>query len=809
VIDAGAEPPSTTSGRGVRVTAAALRRGLRFYSAPIGQPRARRATDVLLLVPSLIGLALLTWAYPPSTFEESFQAFVASFPGWLDPVWGFVYDLLGLWAIVLLVVAVIRRRPSVVLGGVSALVLATGLALVSARLATGHWPDLGDAIRGGSGAPTFPAMRVGQAGAVIVTVAPHLVRPLQRLGRWFFALGLVGALFAAGATLSGVLAAILVALAAAAAVRLAFGTSAGRPSLPDIRSALAELGVAAEQLETAERQVAGVFAVRAVDANGLDLLVKIYGRDAYDNQLLAKFWRTLWYKDGGPTIGLSRGQSAEHEAFVTLLARNAGVPTQAVVTAGATAEGDALLVLRGVAKPLGACSLDELDDERLGQAWRTILLLGDANIAHLGIDTATVAVLGDEVGLVDFAGATVAPAADQLLTDRAQLLATTAVVAGGERASAAALTALGADGAASLLPFLQAPALGTRLRKSVKAAGIDIDELRAHVAEAVVAQPPELVKLRRVTWWTVIQAGLLVLAAGAVVTAASNVDWDELRSDLADASWGWIAFGFILAQVPRVTQAVAMLGAIAARLPFGPVYLKELATCYLNLAMPSSIARMAVSIRFFQCQGLPGAAAVTAGAIDSLANNVVQAMILILLLLFGQSSLSINLSSPSDDSSNLIWILLGLLVLTVLVVALVGRVRRAIVGRLRVWWPQVRTAVGALRASNKLLLLIGGNVATEVLFSISLGLFAEGLGYHISLTDLLLINESVALLSSFIPVPGGIGVVEFGLTTGLTAAGMPTESALAAVLLYRLATFYLPPVWGFFAFRWLQKNHYL
>jgi uncharacterized membrane protein YbhN (UPF0104 family) len=29
------------------------------------------------------------------------------------------------------------------------------------------------------------------------------------------------------------------------------------------------------------------------------------------------------------------------------------------------------------------------------------------------------------------------------------------------------------------------------------------------------------------------------------------------------------------------------------------------------------------------------------------------------------------------------------------------------------------------------------------------------------------------------------------------------------VILYRLATFYLPPIWGFFAFRWLEKNKYL
>jgi glycosyltransferase 2 family protein len=35
------------------------------------------------------------------------------------------------------------------------------------------------------------------------------------------------------------------------------------------------------------------------------------------------------------------------------------------------------------------------------------------------------------------------------------------------------------------------------------------------------------------------------------------------------------------------------------------------------------------------------------------------------------------------------------------------------------------------------------------------------------------------------------------------------EVAFASVITYRLATFYLPPVWGFFALRWLERNQHL
>jgi glycosyltransferase 2 family protein len=220
---------------------------------------------------------------------------------------------------------------------------------------------------------------------------------------------------------------------------------------------------------------------------------------------------------------------------------------------------------------------------------------------------------------------------------------------------------------------------------------------------------------------------------------------------------------------------------------------------------------MTVFIRFFQRQGLTGAAAVTAGAIDSVTGNVLQAFLVLVLVLFTSADISLDLTAPDSDTLPLLWIILGIAVAVAVavVVVLVGRLRRAIVDRLRTWWPQVKASLAALRASNKLLLLIGGNLATEVLFAGALGLMARGFGYHIPLAELIVINSGTSLFSSFIPVPGGIGVVEFALEVGLTSAGMTPSSAAATILLYRLATFYLPPVWGFFAFRWLQRNRYL
>lgn len=569
------------------------------------------------------------------------------------------------------------------------------------------------------------------------------------------------------------------------------------------------MGLSVSHLEPAQRQRTGVFELDAQDPNGAPLLVKVYGRDAYDTQLVNSAWRKLSYQERGPLPGQGRLQAVQNEALITLLAARAGVATLGVVTAGSTHRGDALLVLSGSARPVAEVPSDILDEGVLRRFWDGLESLHAARIAHGTIDPYSVALVDDAPGFVDFGHGTLTPTLDQAMADRARLLASLAAAAGEKASIEAAIGALGAEGVSAVLPYIQPAAMGGRLRRALKESGIDVDEMRASTATAVGSEPPELVKLRRVTGGTLLQLALLVFAVLAIVKFAGNIDFAAVKESLANASWGWLVFAVLVAQVPRLTQAVSTIGSIPASVRFGPVYVLQLASAYLNLAVPGGLGRMSIFIRFFQRLGLPPAAAVTAGAIDSLTGNVIQVVLAVLLALFAAEDVSLNMTTPGSGALHLLWILVGLVLAAVLAAFLARRIRTAIVNRVKGWWPQVRQSLGALRQSNKLVLLLGGNLATEILFAIALGLMARGFGYHIPLTALILVNAGTSLLSSIVPVPGGIGVAEFGLEVGLTSTGMTASAAAATVLIYRLATFYLPPTWGFAAFKWLQRNRYI
>jgi hypothetical protein len=200
------------------------------------------------------------------------------------------------------------------------------------------------------------------------------------------------------------------------------------------------------------------------------------------------------------------------------------------------------------------------------------------------------------------------------------------------------------------------------LRKALGRAEIDVDELRGQAAVAVGAEAPELARLRRVSVRALVQIALFGFAAYTILDAAAGVDWGDVLSTVRDASWAWIVFAFVVAQLPRLSQAVSTLGSVPSSMPFGPVYAMQLATGYMNVALPSNLARMAVNVRFFQRQGLTAPTAVASGVIDSFASTIVQGLLLGVLLIFSESSLPLELPAPSGGFLVLLWILVGALV---------------------------------------------------------------------------------------------------------------------------------------------------
>jgi uncharacterized membrane protein YbhN (UPF0104 family) len=156
----------------------------------------------------------------------------------------------------------------------------------------------------------------------------------------------------------------------------------------------------------------------------------------------------------------------------------------------------------------------------------------------------------------------------------------------------------------------------------------------------------------------------------------------------------------------------------------------------------------------------------------------------------------------------------GTILLIVVVFVMVGLVVVFAVPKLRgIVLPPVREAIGAVgdvvRDPRRISRIFGGQLLDRMISAIALAATLAAFGETIAFGSVVFVSVGTGLLAGLAPVPGGIGVAEATMTALLTAVGVPAEIAFAAAITYRLVTSYLPPVLGFFSFRWLTDNRYL
>ena len=815
-----------SGGRLTKLDPRALRHAdIRIFSSASDAPNARRPTDVILLIVSVVGVVTLSFLAPgPTAIDRTVRDLVQELPGLLGWFWNICYDLLIVWAFVLLILALVARgRKRLFLTELITGALALGLALLAGRVAGTDWATSLRAL-GASGSPAvYLAIRLAIATAIVVMASPHMSRPLRFIGRWVVTLGALAGI-GLGVTLPiGMVAGLLIGLGSAAIMHLILGSPAGRLTLHQIATALDDLGVEATDLRHAPLEPSGVALVVATSPDGETLLAKVYGRDAWDGQFLASIWSSLWNRGERPSLGGGRLRQVEHEAFVTLLAERAGMPVLPIVAAGMATARDALLVSEISGRPLGSVDPTEVDDELVRAVWRAMGVLHDLGIAHGQLDGERIVIRSDGTPAVgDFGGARVAASDGAMMADLAQVLVTTALVVGPDRAIAAATDVIGKDTFADVLPFVQPAVLDRDTRRAVRDGDWDLDDLMARSTELTGTEAPELEQIRRVTGKSIAIVALIAFVAYGLISTLAHVGLEALWDELKSANVAWMLTALILAPISQVPQAFSTLGASVRDMVFVPVLMLQYAIQFIQLAVPSSAARVALEVRFFQRNGVETGAALSIGLIDGLSQFVIQVLLILIITLSGLASLDLSDSSGSSSSSSsssgpsLLLLAAALILLGGIIALAIPRYR----ARIREAIPRYRAAIRAqmsegakalrvLHSPSKVTMLFLGNFVAQMMLAMILGICLRAFGESVSFAGLVLVNTMVALFAGFMPVPGGMGVSEAALTAGLVALGVPNAVAMSTAIAYRLVTFYLPPIWGSLATRWLKQHQYL
>jgi uncharacterized protein (TIRG00374 family) len=657
----------------------------------------------------------------------------------------------------------------------------------------------------------FPVTQLAVAMAVALTGLPFLSRPMHRIVSIALTLAALSALIGGYGLPFNIAASILIGWGMAAACHLAVGSPAGLLSAAEVTEAVRDLRVDVRALAPVPGQEWGEQTFAGEDDQGRRLELAVYGRDASDAQWLTKLWRFLIYRDSGPTLMIHRLQQVEHEAYLTLLAGRLGVLVPEVVAAGRCGpSNDAALVTRPPPGPrLADLTADQVGDEVLDEFLRSVLTLRAAGIAHGALSPETVLITGDGPGLRDFRRASASAPPTRTDRDLAAALGAAAVIAGVDRAVAAAHRVLDAATVQSVLTQLQRSTLDPVTVRLAKPHKNFVRSLRESLAKAFGVDVPKLVEAKRISWPNLLMVVGSLIGLWAIIGVLSDASGslDVMRG----ASWGWVALAFVLAQLPVLSDAWALTGAVVAPMPYGRCVALETSNLFTSL-VGGQAAVFGVRVRFFQRQGLEVDSAVSAGAIASTASWVVKGLLFLISIPFAVGDFHVP-SSGGGEKQAAVWIVI-IVVLAVAVVAavvtLVPRVRRLATERAR---PHLITIWSDLKViatePRKIVYVLAGATISQLLIALCLGATLHAVGEHLSLATIIVVQTLASIIGGAAPVPGGAGVIEAGTIAGLTAAGVPQSQAVAAVFIERLWTAYLPPVWGWLTLVWMRRREYL
>jgi undecaprenyl-diphosphatase len=327
---------------------------------------------------------------------------------------------------------------------------------------------------------------VAAVSAMLTAAAPWVDRRWRRAA-WALIVGLVFTTVLHGPVSFDSLLAWAVGWLSGAAVLVVGKAPSRRPTQDAVARGLSAVGLDLRTLEKAGVDARGSTPYFGVAADGSKLFVKALGTDERSADLLFRLYRSVLPHDLGDTRPFgSLQRSVEHEAFVALAAASLGVRTPPLRALAAAEPNGFVLAYEAIdGRSLDRLDPDDVSDDVLSACWDLVGLLRHHRIAHRDLRLANVFVGSDgRAWLIDFGFSEVAASDLLLANDVAELLVSSSLSVGPERAVAQAARSVDPATLAQARQRLRRWALSGATRSGLGDHPGLLDELRERLAVA-------------------------------------------------------------------------------------------------------------------------------------------------------------------------------------------------------------------------------------------------------------------------------------------------------------------------------------
>lgn len=601
-----------------------------------------------------------------------------------------------------------------------------------------------------------------------------------------------------GITIAGVGVSLSLGWALGLITRYILGTPTTRPTGMQIAQALDSGGFPIVELRAEESTSRGRRYL-ARTHSGDRLNVTVLDRDLEGAGLASAMWTSLRLRDDTSAGAFNMRRSLDHAALVAYASEAAGAPEPRLLLASEIGPDACLLAYQYIEGTLFS-DIVTFSDSELDATWRAVRTLHEHQIAHRSLDARHLLRATDgSVWLLEGRAGAVAASDVARRIDLSMLLCTLAMLTSVERAIDSGKRILGIDGLARALPTLQPVALGGATRRALRKHAGMLVRLRDALVEMRPGADVEQIQLERVRPRTLIMIVLGSIAGYVLLSQLAQVDLVALVST---ARWSWLGVGVLLSLVTYVAAAWSLSGFVPEKLALSRTVQAQVAGDFATLVSPPTLGAIAINVRYLQKSGLhPALAAASVGV------SQVMAFVVHIVLLLGFGIAAGTQADFTFDPPRAAVIGVAAVAVVALGLLAVPAVRRLITARvgplLREVGPRLVTVA---QRPFKLIEGVGGMILLNFAYIGVLYACVEAFGGSINLAVVAVVYLAGATIGQAAPTPGGLGAVEAALAAGLTAAGLDAGIAVSSVLLYRLITFWIPTLPGYWAFTNLTRK---
>lgn len=586
----------------------------------------------------------------------------------------------------------------------------------------------------------------------------------------------------------------------AAVISLLIGSSSKGLTITQLRRFLTRKGYEIRTLKFASVDARGSKPLYVQLTDGHEYFGKIFGKQEHAADWLFKIFRFFRYKNlqaEEPYVNSRR--NVEIEAFAMLWAKDAGVRVPKLIDLLHFGSNWVLIQEKLDAKPLSEHG--HLLQKSLVDAWKQVNKLHAANIAHRDLRAANLMV--DKHGqawIIDFGFAEVSSQKQRQHMDTAELLMSMSLTVGVTRTLDAALKVTDPNQLKRALPYLQKIVFSGETTKQLRRNKLLLGELRDELKHRLhIKADIENADILRVNNRKAISIALV--AAFLYIIAPQFGSFRHAFTNIHITHPAWLV---LLTAASLLTYILT--GMIYASLSQVPLKIREaslvqLAASFMSKILPGGVGGTSLNVKYLTRAGMDTAdtsAIIATQGIIGFGMFIIP--LTIFLILNGQ-----GLSQLVHVKLRLMHFIIGILIVAVVVILL------AVIRKLREFTTKhvfkfIESIRNITTPGRELGLAALSSLAVTLAYIACLYAAFRAFGIPLGISAAIFVYASAVIARSAVPTPGGLGPLEAAMIGAMVGLGANKEQAFAAVLLYRLATFWLPIPFSLLAYKYITAK---